>query len=263
MKLKLVSDLHLEFSDIVVNNDHGCDVLLMAGDIMVARHLDSGSELGDRFRNFLERVNNDFDHVLYIAGNHEFYRGVYPGSLDAIREAVEPYPRITFLDRSDVTLGDVTFLGTTLWTDMNRGDWTTMEAVRSQINDFRLIRLDQQDYRLLRPEDTAIEHRLCLDYISSRVDHNPDRKFVVLGHHAPSTQSIHETFREEIYTNGAYSSDLSEFILDRPQIKLWVHGHTHIPFDYRIGETRVVCNPRGYEGHESPTGWDPNIVIEV
>jgi hypothetical protein len=51
--------------------------------------------------------------------------------------------------------------------------------------------------------------------------------------------------------NGAYSSDLDQFILDRPQIKLWTHGHTHEPFDYMIGSTRVVCNPRGYINHEA------------
>ena len=65
--------------------------------------------------------------------------------------------------------------------------------------------------------------------------------------------------------NGGYHSDLSEFILDHPQIKLWTHGHTHHPFDYVIGETRIVCNPRGYENgsYSEDTGWDPEKVIEV
>ena len=51
--------------------------------------------------------------------------------------------------------------------------------------------------------------------------------------------------------NGAYSSNLDEFIMDRPQIKLWTHGHTHEDFDYMIGSTRIVCNPRGYINYES------------
>lgn len=50
--------------------------------------------------------------------------------------------------------------------------------------------------------------------------------------------------------NGAYASKLEEFILDRPQIKLWTHGHTHNEWDYMIGDTRIFCNPRGYKGHE-------------
>jgi hypothetical protein len=51
--------------------------------------------------------------------------------------------------------------------------------------------------------------------------------------------------------NGGYHSDLSELILSNPQIKLWTHGHTHELFDYMIGSTRVVCNPRGYHSYES------------
>jgi hypothetical protein len=57
-------------------------------------------------------------------------------------------------------------------------------------------------------------------------------------------------YEHDVYVNGAYSSDLSEFILDRPQIKVWTHGHTHHEFDYMIGSTRIVCQPRGYDGYE-------------
>jgi len=57
-------------------------------------------------------------------------------------------------------------------------------------------------------------------------------------------------YRGDHLVNGAYSSDLSEFILDRPQIKVWTHGHTHDTFDYMVGTTRVLCNPRGYALYE-------------
>jgi L-ascorbate metabolism protein UlaG (beta-lactamase superfamily) len=65
--------------------------------------------------------------------------------------------------------------------------------------------------------------------------------------------------------NGAYHSDLSEFILDHPQVVLWTHGHTHHCFDYQIGNCRVVCNPRGYEsdGYSEETGFNPNLVLEI
>ena len=70
-------------------------------------------------------------------------------------------------------------------------------------------------------------------------------------------------YQNDSLTNFAYYSDLSEFILDHPQIKLWTHGHMHNPFDYMIGDTRIVCNPRGYEGYEPDSGWNPNIVLEI
>ena len=53
-----------------------------------------------------------------------------------------------------------------------------------------------------------------------------------------------------LFRSGGFSSDLSEFILNHPQIKLWTHGHTHDEFDYTIGSTRIVCNPRGYANYE-------------
>jgi hypothetical protein len=75
-------------------------------------------------------------------------------------------------------------------------------------------------------------------------------KFVVVGHHAPSKMSTKPRYKDNAMVNGAYSSDLSQFILDRPMIKVWTHGHTHDDYDYMIGSTRIVCNPRGYIMHE-------------
>jgi len=159
----------------------------------------------------------------------------------------------------------VTFVGGTLWTNMNKGDPLTLHAVRDMMNDFRIIKNDEKGYTNLKPMDTAIRHRETLEYIKHVITERTDRKFVVVGHHSPSHQSVHPQYAHESIMNGAYHSDLSEFILDHPQIKLWTHGHTHHPFDYVIGETRIVCNPRGYEndGYSEDTGWNPNIVLEV
>jgi hypothetical protein len=84
---------------------------------------------------------------------------------------------------------------------------------------------------------------------------------VVVGHHAPSRASTHPKYRDEYHMNGAYSSDLCEFILDRRQIRLWTHGHTHEDFDYMIGTTRVMCNPRGYINYEERAEtWQPKLI---
>ena len=282
MKIKVVSDLHLEFSDINIKNDEGCDVLILSGDIMIAEELHDHpaadfnpysqgafAELGrkqqrvQRFRDFLKRVSFQFPHVVYVAGNHEFYHGKWVKSVNFLRDECGKFPNVHFLERDCVKIDDVTFVGGTLWTDMNKGDPLTLHAVRDMMNDFRIIKNDQKGYTNLKPMDTAIRHRETLDYIKNVVAEKPDEKFVVVGHHAPSKLSTHEQYANEYLMNGAYSSDLSEFIIDRPQIKLWTHGHTHHPFDYVVGETRIVCNPRGYEGYEPESGWNPNIVIEV
>jgi Icc-related predicted phosphoesterase len=284
MKITLVSDLHLEFSDCFdIKNENNADVLILSGDIMIAEDLHdhphvpsiyeygSFAELGRKqkrvqtFRDFLTRMSNLFPHVIYIAGNHEFYHGKWVKGIQYLRETCAVYPNVHFLERDCVKIDDVTFVGGTLWTNMNKGDPLTLHAVRDMMNDFRIIKNDEKGYTNLKPADTAIRHRQTLDYIRSVIAEKHDEKFVVVGHHSPSFQSVHEQYRTETLMNGAYHSDLSEFILDHPQIKLWTHGHTHHCFDYMIGETRIVCNPRGYnsDGYSEDTGWNPNIILEV
>lgn len=60
MKIKVVSDLHLEFADINIKNsdDNDVDVLVLSGDILVASKLTKEfSESGQRFRDFLKRCS--------------------------------------------------------------------------------------------------------------------------------------------------------------------------------------------------------------
>jgi hypothetical protein len=89
-----------------------------------------------------------------------------------------------------------------------------------------------------------------LEYIRLTIEGKFDQKFVVVGHHAPSRLSTHPRYASEAIMNGGYSSKLDDFILDHPQIKLWTHGHTHEDFDYQIGSTQILCNPRGYINYE-------------
>lgn len=284
MKIKLVSDLHLEFSDCFVNNDEGADVLILGGDIMVAADLHdhpafdfnpySHGAFADlsrkqqrvtRFRDFLKRCSFQFPHVIYVMGNHEFYHGRFYDSIDHMREECAKFPNIYMLENDTKVIDDVTFVGATLWTDMNKGDPLTMHAIEGMMNDFRIIRNDKRSFAPMSARDVVGRHARTLQYFRTVLAEQHETKFVVVGHHSPSFQSVHDEFKNEQLMNGGYHSDLSEFILDHPQIKLWTHGHTHHPFDYKIGETRIVCNPRGYEGdgYSEGTGWNPNLILEV
>lgn len=280
MKIKVVSDLHLEFSDVNIKNEHDYDVLILSGDIMVAQDLHDHpkigiTEVGDienmgsrqraalRFRDFLSRCSFQFPHVVYVAGNHEFYHGHFYKSIETLRAECARFPNIHFLERDVFVLDDVTFVGATLWTDMNKGDPLTLHCVRDMMADYKLIRDDQNGYSKLAPVSTAIRHKKSLGYIETVIAEQPDKKFVVCTHHSPSFQSSHPKYANDALMNGAYHSSLEDFILDHPQIKLWTHGHTHDCFDYMIGDTRIVCNPRGYEGYEQPSGWNPELILEI
>ena len=266
MRIAICSDLHLEFGDIVLKNEKKADLLILGGDIMIANDLHDHPvrdpnatmpiNLGSRqraayqYRDFLARVSFEFPHVIYIAGNHEFYHGKFPGSLADLRRESARFPNIYFLENDVKVIDDLTFIGCTLWTDMNRGDPLTLHSGPSMMTDFNVIRNDAAGYTKLRPAHVMSAFRKSVDYIKTVVAEKHDQKFVVVGHHAPSPLSVHEIYKNEYIMNGMFHSNLSEFILDRPQIKLWTHGHTHHNFDYMLGETRIVCNPRGYIGHE-------------
>ena len=261
MKVAYASDLHLEFMDIELKNTENADVLVLAGDTMIIDFLHEYPEpdvyppekdwgrkqgLAYQFRAFLARINKEFPRTVIILGNHEFYHGHWFKSIDHFRDEIQKYKNITFLERESVEIGDVIFMGCTLWTDMNRNDPNTLLSIKYGMNDFRLIRNDNGGYSRLKPEDTVIRHRTSLDFIANTVKICGDKKCIMVGHHSPSRLSTHQKYEDDYEMNGGYSSSLTQFIYDHPQIKFWIHGHTHYPFGYMLGETNILCNPRGY-----------------
>ena len=156
---------------------------------------------------------------------------------------------------------------------MNKEDPVTMHGIRGYMNDYRIIEdsnemvsfktflpdpdnpgqelcIFKERASKFSPEKSVVEHKETLRLLKEALDSRPTKKWVVVGHHAPSRMSTHPRYKDEQLMNGAYSSDLSNFIIDHPQIKLWTHGHTHEDFDYMVGSTRIVCNPRGYINYE-------------
>lgn len=279
MKIYVTSDLHLEFGDLDIENQDDVEVLILSGDIMISQDLHNHrenfgyqtpinvSDLGHRqkkaqmFRDFLRRCSERFPHVVYVAGNHEFYHGKWPLGLDYLRQECAEFPNVYFMENDHRVIDGVTFVGSTLWTDMNRFDPLTLHGVADLMNDFQIIRNSDQGFRRLKPADVAEAHRLSVDYIRHMLAQQLTPRYVIVGHHAPSTASVHPRYRDDHIMNGAYRSDLSELILEHPRIRLWTHGHTHEDFDYQIGTTRVVCNPRGYIGYEARAdAWRPKLV---
>lgn len=268
MKFAVCSDLHLEFGDLILKNEENVDVLILSGDICVAKELPySDSEKGQRFMDFFKRCSFEFPNVIYIMGNHEHYHGDFAKSYGQLKVALANLTNIHVMEKESITFGDVTFVAGTLWTDMNKEDPSTLYGIKNYMNDYRIIddsnevvnykSFDEEGKPTFKirpakfsPEKSVVEHKAFLQFIRDMVDHRNEHKFVVVGHHAPSKLSTKPQYENDVMINGAYSSDLSEFILDRPQIKVWTHGHTHHNFDYMLGSTRIVCNPRGYINYE-------------
>jgi hypothetical protein len=287
MKIAVCSDLHLEFGPISLENTENADVLILSGDICVANDLkerDSYNIRGEndksnQFHTFFQECCARFPAVIYIAGNHEHYHGDYAKSIGIIRSNLGYLVNLHVLDKESVILNDHLFIGGTLWTDMNKEDASTLRHIKGYMNDYRIIQNTNEvvnysvpvygtnedgslDFTTVvskefktrsakfSPEDSVKDHKAMLEFIKTTIKDNSTMPVVVVGHHAPSKQSVKPRYEGDVLVNGAYSSDLTEFILNHPQIKVWTHGHTHDQFDYMIGSTRIVCNPRGYIGYE-------------
>jgi predicted phosphodiesterase len=276
MKIAITSDVHLEFGQLELENTENAEVLVLSGDICTAvdlRVTDSilSSAKTDRYLEFFTACSRNFPHVVYVMGNHEHYHGDYADSIVHIKSALKHLENIHVLDKEVWEHGDHVFIGGTLWTDMNGENEMTMNHVQRRMNDFQICENSNEmvNYRVwdekddgktvkfktrpatLSPRHVVEDHKAMLKVIEEAYDNIPPWKTVVVcTHHAPSKSSEHPRYMHDKLMNGAYNSQLDQFIMDRPAIKLWTHGHTHEDFDYMIKSCRVVCNPRGYINYE-------------
>jgi predicted phosphodiesterase len=252
MKLNILSDLHLGFGsmDRPLND---ADVVVLAGDVSRPREAIGWAVRFDR-------------PVIYVLGNHEFYGSSIDG---ALREAKElcAGTNVHLLDAEELVIGGVRFLGATLWTDFKLFDGErAAEAkvqAREMLRDFSRIRASEQSDIAFSPEDSVAIFERESRWLESRLTTPHDGPTVVITHHAPSRQSIHQRFADSLL-NTCFVSD-AEHLLGADRAQLWIHGHTHDSFDYVVNGTRVVCNPRGYAkaGVNENALFNPNLMIEV
>ena len=263
MKIQLASDLHLEFlarwpTERLVRPASGADLLVLAGDI---------GNGGAALKHFADWPVP----VVYLAGNHEYYDHVLMGTREKIRLECKKLG-ITFLDNDAITMGDTRILGATLWTNyrlpnLNRTQSQLMEYAGSRINDHFLIRSGRHPFT---PQDALSLHEESRAWLETELAKPWAGKTVVISHHGCHPLSVHPRYIGEAL-NAAFVSDLSDLM---PCIDLWLHGHVHDSFDYRVGRCRVVANPAGYVKNrgwakgpdefefENPT-WNPKLIVEV
>ncbi len=253
MKLNILSDLHLSQGALdPPGND--ADLVILAGDIARPEPaLAWASGLGKP--------------VLYVPGNHEFYGGSIAGTAARLK-ALSAGTRVRILDDDEVVIGNVRFLGSTLWTDFllfggQAGRAAAVEQALRSMRDYSRIHLDQEGRQLFTPDDSAQLFQRHAAWLDARLAQPHPGPTVVITHHAPSRHSIHPRFDGSLL-NACFISD-AEHLAGGDRVQLWIHGHTHDSFDYALNGTRVVCNPRGYAqgGVNENASFDPDFVVDV
>jgi predicted phosphodiesterase len=252
MRLQIFSDFHFDVTRAQAPRVvPGVDAVIVAGDVC------EGIPRG--FQWLRDHLGPDVP-IVFVAGNHEYF-GRSLAAEQAAGAAAARKLGITFLEGQEARFGRVRFIGATLWADFDlfgeeaRAD--AMKAAEAFMVDHRQIA--RTDGRAFLATDARAAHIAARQILVERLAEPHDGPTVVVTHHAPHKQSLADKFRDDPLS-AAFISDLSGLIeAHRPA--LWVHGHTHVSFDYRVGPTRIVCNPHGY-GDEN-AAFDPALVVAI
>ena len=236
MRIHLLSDLHLEFEAFHPPTTDA-DLVILAGD--THNGLNGITWALETFQT----------PVLYVMGNHEYYGHAIPNLLEKAKDLTYG-THVHILENDLYETDDAVFLGCTFWTDFNLFGYPASSGIdaRQSMSDFHRIRIAPV-YRKLTPGDTIDFHQASLHWLNLALSAYPDKKKVIITHHAPSRGSLAPEYATSPISP-AFVSDLGDYVAES-KATLWIHGHTHTVFDYLQGETRVICNPRGYPNEVS------------
>lgn len=271
MRCHYVSDLHLESQDFPWRLPDG-DVLIIAGDLCHAAHLDPArsdryaANQRDRVARFMEQACRQFRHVLLVAGNHDHYDGMFEETIGHLRRWLLG---ATVLDNEIIEIGGVCFFGSTLWSDFHGRNAVAMDAVRKRMGEFFFVKVRDAGAsvagrpRKFQPEDAADAFEGAMAALNRAVVEAAGKPLVVITHHAPSLKGLNPLHKGN-GLDDAYASDLDREIERLGAIRTWVHGHTHIRRAYRVGDTQVVTNCRGFDGKDhSARSFTPSACFEI
>lgn len=248
MKFAVASDLHLGFGSMFVDKTEPAEVLILAGDVYEVEELKHQTPTSYVYES-LKNLCDQFQQVVWVPGNHEHYgSNLYETTTNLkkwTQDNANDFGHVVVLNNESLHIGDVSIHGTTLWTDFKKGNPHIMHRAVNGMNDYNYIKRGHGVN--IRAMDIMTEFSKAMAFLDGAVI--KDHKNIVVTHHHPSTIGLDPRYIGNDLTF-CYHSDLSEFILDRPEIKVWCSGHVHKRTDSMLGETRFICNPRGYRGHE-------------
>lgn len=255
--VRFINDIHNEVNlyDVPAHPSDKDTVLSLAGDIYDRKRLMPWiAELAPRFK-----------HVILVLGNHDYWNGSYELVVNTHKKYIKDHnlTNVHYLDNSHVVIDGIIVFGGTLWTNYNNQDPLTRLSTK-EMNDYHKIRTDNYQRRFGVSYATT-QHMNFLWNLKCALEDESLRgmPMFVVSHHAPCRLSLDDRYLDRHILNGFYYTELSEFILDHPTIIAWHHGHVHSKKDYMLGDTRVICEPRGYVEYEEMPDFDPFKMIDL
>lgn len=263
MKIAYGSDLHLELD--IAKPDlapvQTADVLVLGGDIWKGRNKLTGRPNIVEYAEECSKILSI--PVLIICGNHELYGQEITGFLADCRRFAETSENVFFLENDLLKLGDVRFLGCTLWSDFAMAEKSApaMDLAREVIHDYRRIKLADPvgEGRYILPEDSRRWNAESRAFLEKWLATDFDGKTVVITHFPPIPMSAPEFADSPLtpYFNNNWTAEIASGAL-APDI--WISGHTHHMEELTLGRTRVRSSQGGYPGELGPFRWG---MIEI
>lgn len=247
MKLKLLSDLHIEgfANKQIYNNSDKADILILAGDINVH---------ADNVYKDLMRFAENYENVVYVPGNHEWYHNSYETFDTRLRALVQGKYNIHYLCNDVANIEGISFIGTPLWSNF-RGNDKYCEEVRGLISDFKWY-----SPHVCKERGEAAQKWLKCAY------ENTTGPKVVITHWLPALECIDPRFATEVVLNRYFANDMGDWIKELKDVPYWFFGHTHSSVDIRLGDTRVIANPAGYRhrsGYYENPRFSESAIYEI
>lgn len=267
-KLRIFSDLHfnkypdikdlfekLDFYYKNVNKEE--EILIIAGDIGIATKKDSEGNLtiNEGYSQVLKYLKSRWNKIILVPGNHEYYES----GADDLNENKNLNSRITevnnlisnecernmidFLNKDMIEIDGYTFMGCTLWSDMNKDLFD---------------KLNIKNWNFITHSELIKTHNSHKEWIERNLEkfRNRERtqnkvysdKVIMITHYLPTFSLLHSKYTRGKYahTTSAYVCELDSLIKKYNElIPIWICGHSHMTRYARIENTFLFNCPIG------------------
>ena len=257
MEIRFITDIHWESGPFLLERTEADKdrVLVITGDLAT----------NDLIIDALLSVAPGFRAVIYIPGNHEYEGANISNARTFMELQINKYSELRnvyVLNNDYVIIEGVRFIGSTYWTDFNNSDWFAIHASKDKVSDFEFINIDRVDPRKFHPTDAVRLHNDSKMFVEQMCHIPFEGATVVCTHFAPSFKSMDPIWETRLGAIKHYFASNDDNIVGYSDAKYWLHGHIHSSKDYMLGDTRVICNPRGNAVWENKD-FDPNLILEV